>query len=308
MLTRKTLLQAKVESTYGQAPVMTASDAVLISNLDFSVDPTQLERDVYRDTISAYGTRVGKKIFSCSFDVELKGRGVLPTSALPIEQDAILRACGLVASDHGDGVAYTPTSEESLMDSVTLNFNLDGQLFQMRGAYGNLAMNLVAGNYGVMSFSFTGLYTKPSDVSQIQPTYVNDTEPPIIENLSYIMDTHAGIAETLAFDMGNDISERPDLNSPSGLKALRITNRNLTGSVDPEMVAISEYDYWDVFENSTKKAISCSVGVTAGNIFDVSIPAVQLSNITPGDRNGIRVYGIDWLGTGDDDEIVLKAK
>jgi len=308
MLTRKTLLQNKIESVYGVAPAMLPADSLLISNLDISVDPTQLERDVYRDTLSAFGTRVGKKIMTCSFDVELKGLGVLPTLAAPIEQDAVLRACGLVASDHGDGVEYTPTSDEALQDSVSLKFNLDGQQYLMRGCYGNVSANLVAGAFGVLSFNFTGLYTTPTDVAQIQPVYVNDTEPPIVENLSFLLDSYAGIAETLMFDLGNEVSERPDLNSPEGLLALRITNRNMTGSVDPEMVAIATKDFWTIFEESTKKEISCTVGATLGNIFDITIPAIQLTNIGLGDRNGIRVYALEYLATGDDDEIALKAR
>lgn len=308
MLTRKTLLQAKIEENYGELPTMAATDALLISNLDVNVDPTQLERDVYRDSISAYGTRIGKKIMTCSFDVELKGRGILPTDASPIEQDAVMRACGLISSDHGDGVAYTPTSDEDLMDSVSLKFNLDGQQYLMRGCYGNMSVSLVAGNFGVMSFSFTGLYTKPTDVEQIQPSYINATEPPIVESLTFLLDTYAGIAETLSFDLGNEVSERPDLNSPEGLLGLRITDRNMTGAVDPEMIALATKDYWEIFEDSTKKEISCVLGSAEGNIFEITIPAIQITNISPGDRNGIRVYGIEYLATGDDDEIVIKAK
>jgi len=308
MLTRKTLLQAKIEAVYGVAPVMAVTDAVLISNLDVNVDPTQLEREVFRDSISAFGTRVGKKIMTCSFDVELKGRGILPTTASPIEQDAILRSCGLVASDHGDGVQYDPTSNETLMDSVSLKFNYDGLQYLMRGCYGNVAVNLVAGAFGVMTFNFTGLYTTPTDVAQVQPSYINATDPPIVESLTFTMDSYAGIAETWAFDLGNEVSERPDLNSPEGLIGLRITNRNLTGSVDPEMVSIATKDFWTLFEDSTKVSMSGTVGSTVGNIFDITIPEFQITNIGLGDRNGIRVYNIEFLGTGDDSEIALKAK
>jgi len=308
MLTRKTVLQAKLEASYGVAPIMSVSDAILISNLTVSVDPTILERDVYRDSISAFGVRVGKKIMTCSFDVELKGRGIVPTPSSPIEFDSLLRACGLIASDAGaGGIAYNPTSEESEMASIALRFNLDDQQYLFTGAYGNVACNLVAGNFGILTFSFTGLYNVPSDVTQINPQFVNVTQPPIVENLGFTIDSYGGIAETLTFDFNNEISERPDLNSPEGLKGLRITNRAVAGTVNPEMVALSEKDFWSIFEASDKIAIVATVGSVAGNRFDISMPTVQIRNIGLGDRNGMRAYDIEFLAGGDDDEIKIVA-
>jgi len=308
MLTRKTVLLAGIESPYGSPPILTGANAIQIANLDVNVDPTLLEREVYQDSISNFGIRVGKKIMTCSFDVELKGRGIAPTLASPIEFDPLLRACALIATDHiTSGRVYNPTSDESRMDSVALKFNYAGQQYLMTGCYGNVSCNLVAGNFGILTFNFTGLYNKPSDVSQLQPVFINDTLPPIVESLGFKIDNYAGIAETLTFDLGNEISERPDLNSPEGLKGLRITNRNVTGSVDPEMVAISDKDFWDLFEKSTKIAIVATIGATVGNKFDLSEPEIQITNISPGDRNGLRIYNIDYTASGDDDEWSLRC-
>lgn len=306
MLTRKTVLLARVESVYGEEPAdMGADDAVLIGNLDIDINPTELDRDVYHDSISAYGVRIGKKTMTCSFDVELKGRGILPDELNPIEQDALLRACGLLNTDTGSGVSYTPRSES--MDSITLKFNLDGQQYLMTGCYGNMSWNLVAGNFGVITFNFTGLYNTPTDVAQVDPSYVNQTEPPVLENIDLSVDGYMGCSENLTFDFNNEVSERPCLNAPEGLQGLRITNRNITGSVDPEMVSVATKDFFTIFEESSKIVMSMTIGGTIGNQFDVDFANIQLTNITPGDRNGIRIYNLDFLATGDDDEFSLLA-
>lgn len=307
MLTRKTVLLAKIETTYGTVPAMTGADAVLISNLDISVDPNILERDNYHDSISAYGTRVGRKLMTCSFDVELKGNGAQPTLLAPIEQDAILRACGLVATEEADHVSYSPTSVEANMASVSLRFNLDGMDYIIRGAYGNMSINMVAGAFGVMSFTFTGLYQKPTDVAQLQPTYTNDTEPPIVESLSYAMDSYGGCPETWNYDMGNEVSERPCINADEGLEGLRITGRNGVGNVDPEMVSIATKDFWAIFEASNQVAVQGTIGTAVGNQFIIKNPTVQIQNIGIGDRNGLRTYEIEYLAVGDDNEFELEC-
>lgn len=306
MLTRKTVLLNKTEVTYGTAPSMDTDDALLIGNLDVDVDPTLIERDVFRDTISAYGSRVGKKIMTCSFDVELKGNGAQPTLLLPLEFDAVLKACALVVTEEVDRVEYDPTSAEGSMDSVSLRFNLDGIEYLMTGCYGNVSFNIVAGAFGVMTFNFTGLYNTPTDVVQVAGTY-DTTQPPIVESVNLLIDSYDGCAETLTFDFNNEVSERPCMNAAEGLIGLRITNRGIAGTVDPEMVLVATKDFWTIFEDSTRIALSLTIGTAVGNKFTITMDNIQITNIGIGDRNGIRIYNIEFLATGDDDEWQLKA-
>lgn len=306
MLTRKTVLLNKTEVTYGTAPAMDTDDALLIGNMDIDVDPTQLERDVFRDTISAYGTRVGKKIMTCSFDVELKGNGAQPTLLLPLEFDAVLKACALVVTEESTYVSYDPTSDEGSMDSVSLRFNLDGMEYLMTGCYGNVSFNLVAGAFGVMTFNFTGLYNTPTDEVQVAGTY-DATEPPIVESVALTIDGYDGCSESLTFDFNNEVSERPCMNAENGLVGLRITNRNITGMVNPEMVSIATKDFWTIFEDSEKIALTLTIGTAVGNKFTITMSNIQITNIGIGDRNGIRIYELEFLATGDDDEITIEA-
>ncbi len=306
LLTRKTVLQAKDEVTYGTAPSMDTSDAILISNLDISPDILSLERDTYRDTLSSQGHVAGRKLFTATFDVELKGIGSVPTLAAPLEYDTLLKACGLTVVYSGGGT-YTPHSDDDSMVSTALKFNLDGQQILMTGAYGTFGLELVAGRFGVFHFEFTGLYNSPTDQTQISPNYASSEIPPICENATFVFDSFSAIVENWTINMNNEISERPDLNSAEGLKGLRITRRAAGGSIDPEMDTVANKDFWDIMENSEKKAMSATIGATAGNKFDISLPTVQIMNMPPGDRAGIRTYQMDYLATGDDNEFSFKG-
>lgn len=96
-LTRKALILGKPETTYGvdSLPVP-ATDAALANEPDYSIDPTVLERNFVRNDISPLGTRIGRKIASLAFGLELKSNGA--TQSGSVNDAAILgtflRGCG----------------------------------------------------------------------------------------------------------------------------------------------------------------------------------------------------------------------
>lgn len=121
------------------------------------------------------------------------------------------------------------------------------------------------------------------------------------------MDAYDIIGELLEFGLNNEITERPDFNSPEGLKGLRITRRDAGGTVNPEMMAISSKDYWAKFEDGDSMAIVAAVGTEVGNSWDFTMAACQLTAMAPGDRNGQRTLDMNFKATGTDDEIVIFA-
>lgn len=96
-LTRKALVLGKIESTYNTDSVPTASlNAALVSEPDYAVDPTILERNFVSESLSPLGTRVGRKIASLSFGMELRSNGL--TNSGSVDDAArigtFLRGCG----------------------------------------------------------------------------------------------------------------------------------------------------------------------------------------------------------------------
>jgi hypothetical protein len=75
LLTRRAVVQAKIEAEYGVPEVLGVDDGVLVSEPNYEVDPTLLERDFTRDTLSQQAHIIGRKLAKVTFNTELRGNG-----------------------------------------------------------------------------------------------------------------------------------------------------------------------------------------------------------------------------------------
>ncbi len=304
MLTRKAVILAKIETTYGtDATPTVGNDSILCSVPQITPDGEKIIRDFVRSSLSPLGHSIGVKTFNIKFKAELKGSGAAGT---PPEIDPLLRACGLddtiVAST---SVAYTPISEN--FESATIYFYRDGLLHKLLGCRGTCAVDLPAGKYGVIDFDMTGIYATPTDVALVTGSY-NTTMPPVFLSAGLTLGGYAPVFTQLQLAMNNQVVKRKDANSSTGLIGLEIVGREPGGSIDPEAVTIATKDFWSAWENGTKEALSCVAGSVAGNKCTVSAPQIQYGGIGYGDRDGIVTYDLPFtccLTTGDD-ELSLK--
>lgn len=108
LLTRRALILAVIETAYGTNPgTSEATDAALVSEPQYTVDPTVLERNFVRDDLSPLGTRVGRKLSSISFGMEFRSNGLTDSGSLSDEcmVGRFLRACGYAATSMTGGNA-----------------------------------------------------------------------------------------------------------------------------------------------------------------------------------------------------------
>jgi hypothetical protein len=75
LLTRRAVVQAAMESTYGVTATVGANDGVLVASPEFTVDATVLERDFTRDSLSRTPHIMGRKLAKMTFKTELRGNG-----------------------------------------------------------------------------------------------------------------------------------------------------------------------------------------------------------------------------------------
>lgn len=108
LLHQRAVLLAKVEGTYNTDSGPTAdTNAILVEDPDFTVDPNVLERNFSRASLSPLPHKVGRKLAGMSFVVEASSNG---KSHLGTDSPAIghlLRACGLsqtAISDASGGI------------------------------------------------------------------------------------------------------------------------------------------------------------------------------------------------------------
>lgn len=110
LLTRRAVVQAKVEATYGVAETLGTDDGVLVMEPNYEVDTTVLERDIVTDDLSPLPIIIGRKLAKATFSTELRGSGYqnsgLATDAPIIA--SLFRACGYSLTLMPDGEGKGP--------------------------------------------------------------------------------------------------------------------------------------------------------------------------------------------------------
>ena len=105
LLTRRAVVRAQVESSYGTTASLTGNDGVLVANPQFSVAPNVLERNFVRADLGPLAFIIGRKIAKMEFETELRGNGLSNSglsSDLPII-GRLMRACGYARTQSGAG-------------------------------------------------------------------------------------------------------------------------------------------------------------------------------------------------------------
>ena len=116
LLTRKRLLLAEIESTYGTDPSPGAADAVLVR--DLNITPAQsdvVNRDLVRPYLGASEQLLANTRVECTFSVELAGSGAAGTAP---RFGSVLKACGL--AETAVTPAVTGTATAGALNSITL--------------------------------------------------------------------------------------------------------------------------------------------------------------------------------------------
>lgn len=317
MLSKRALLLAKIESTYGVDPTPApGTNAILVNDPKIKVSGEVLQREFARSSLSPLAPVIGMKEVEVSFSTELKGPGTANQGGaddIP-EIDPLLQACALsptftaeTTGGAGDGyIVYNPVSDS--IKSVAMYLYLDGLLHKILGAAGNLSAKIEAGKYGVIDWTFKGLYSDPTDSAIASGAVFNAQKPKPFMNAGFTIGAYAGIIQALNFDLANEISKRVSANSADGVLGFSITDRGTKGSINPEAVTRATYDFWTKWKAGTGQALSATVGDTAGAKIDVTAPNCVYTDIGWGDRDKVRTYELPFVmaESSGNDEIKLK--
>jgi len=205
----------------------------------------------------------------------------------------LLRACAtgetIVAVT---SVTYAPVSAG--FESVTIYVYEDGKLYPITGCVGNAAFAGEAGGAGKITFTMTGHKGTRIDAALPSPT-LDTTEAPIIKSAGFTIDSYAAVISALNFDMGNQVIMPPDINAADGFGEIQVTDRDINGTIDPEDQLLATKDFMADWEAGTEMALTTGViGATAGNRFQISMPAVSYRDASLGERDGLRTIELPF--------------
>ncbi len=293
LLSRKRLILAKTESTYGTDPTPTGSaNAILVRNLE--ITPLQADtvtRDLIRPYLGNSDQLLAQTRVEVTFEVELAGSGTAGTAPA---YGPVLKACGLsetvVATT---SVTYAPVSAS--FSSVTIYFHNDGIRHKVTGCRGTFELNAEVGQIPVISFTMTGIYNAPTDEALPSPTYANQSAPLIFKNgntSNFSIFSYSGCLQSLSFQMANEVIYRELVGCT---KESLIVNRAPAGDVVIEAPSIATKDFFAIATGSSTGSISFQHGGTAGNIVTFTTAQSDIANPSYSDQDGIQMLNLPYV-------------
>ena len=292
-LTRKRLLLAKIEATYGTDPTPTGgANAILVRNLD--VVPLQsdiVQRELIQPYLGNYEQLLANTRVQVQFEVELAGSGAAGTAPA---YDPVLQACGLSAIvSASTSVTYAP--ESANFDSVTLYFFQDGIRHVITGARGTFTLNGTVGAIPTIQFTMTGIFNAPTDTALAAPTYANQATPLIFKSTnttSFSAFGYAGALQSIDFNLANEIIYRELV---GGTKEVIIIDRKPGGTLQIESVLLATKNYFTVSTGSTTGSITFQHGTVAGNRVTLTTAQSDLADASYADMNGITMLNLPYV-------------
>lgn len=294
LLSRKRLILAKAEATYGTDSTPAGTDAVLVRNLDVTpLSGDLVSRDLIRPYLGNYDQLIARTSVAISFEVELAGSGTAGTAP---RYGAILKACGMsetiVAST---SVTYAPVS--SSFSSVTIYFNVDGVLHKLTGCRGDVTMSCAVGQIPTLKFSMTGVYNSPSDTAQPAVTYSAQATPLVFRqgnSSAFSFFSYSGVLQSVEFNMANSIVYRELV---GGTKEALITDRKPAGTVMIEAPTITTKDFFTAALGTATGNLTFLHGTTAGNKVTFTASQVDVLNPTYQDQDSVMMLSVPYVAT-----------
>ena len=303
----------KIEAVEGTPEVLGDADVVRpIFEPEWAPSFEMFEQEEAAPSFSAIQQVSGEKSAVIRWATPIKGSGAAGT--VPAHLTVPLRGCGLgQAIVGGVSVTYAPISQ--LVPSVTvqmLEVFTDGTVkrHQISGARGNAVFEGVKGIPTLTRIEFTGRYFKPDEIGAAFATPALGPVPPPMLNAAMTFQGAGALKLSAAtIDLGNVPSLQNDPNQEHGNFSTLLTNRRMTGSIDPQQEKAAVIDFFQNLEDNVEGVLSYVLGSVAGNIATLTSPKAQITNITPGDREGIRTEALDLQFNrntdGGDDEFSL---
>lgn len=293
MLTSKAIILVKPEATYALDASPVGANAILCESASITPITKSLERNNTRATFGSKAKLVVGEGLKLTFLTELRSTGVAPVITPP-DIGVLFRACNytqtIVTTSGQECCKYTPHSGQD-GESATIWFYMDGLLFKMVGCRGTGSLSNKTNEYGKFSWEFTGIFAGPETGVAPTPSF-SAAQPPIFRGAQFAIDGYAAVIDSLSINLGNAISKRIDANAATGILSWNIVGRAVTAEIDPEVPELASKDFWAMWQDAETVTMTATVGQTAGNRCIITAPAVQIDDVSFGDREKVLTYGL----------------
>ena len=242
------VLAGKLETTPG-------TGATLVSGTDGIIDAYDvvLEGEIsYNERVAAgafgrqngsTGTRAG----SLKFKVPAVGGGTAGTA--PAWASVCFQACAMTLA----AGTFAPFSASATQQAATFAVYENGALKKMVGSMGTWTFNGEDGKTPYFEFDFKGVWLAPTDATMFTPQF-GSVIPPAFEGATLTLGAFSPKISKVSIAYGAKVEMRQDVTNAAGFIAAIITDRKITGKIDPEMTLVAAYDQFGIWLAGTPGA------------------------------------------------------
>jgi hypothetical protein len=267
-LTRRNVILAKIESTYGTDPTpTTAANAIEVQDLTLKPVKGPIERPAQHETLQRKPSLLGEEYYEINFKVEVTGTGAAGTAP---RLSPLLQACDLEETiSAGVSVKYRDADEDQ--GSAFIYAYWGGRLHKIGGVKGSVKGMFEAGKIAMLEFNLQGTKAAAPAITAMPTDAVYDDASgtvQICKNGTFSYNSKTTLCASLFdFDLQNVISLSRCLSSSNVVERFTVTDRNPIASINPETQIQTSYDFYgDALTN--QRELSYAVG----SVFTVTIP------------------------------------
>lgn len=298
LLTRKKVIQVKIETEKGTAETETFTD-VLVFDPDIKpTAPFQQRKGPGKYLGNSEAGIIEERSGSLTCSAELRGNG---TNAMDAGLSILLQGCGLKNTTETYQVSSSPVNHKT----ITIWVFEDGVKKILHGAMGNVTFEGETGKRLMCNFEFTGIWNTPADVSL--PAFAPSAEPPpILAGGTFSITGTVGTVQNISrfsLNMNNEVVLRHDINAVSGIAHAAIVDFDPVMGCDLEAQLLANLSIYTDWLTGVEAAVSLVLGTGAGKAITFTIPKFQYREIPSGDRSGIQINDVTGQcnhSTGDD--------
>lgn len=292
-LMRNMLVMAKDQTALGTpATLAAASNAILVkSAMPSLIDGNFVKRELIRGAMGNYGSDLAEVYRTQEIQAELAGSGTAGTKP---GVAPLLLGCRMTETvTPGTSVAYAPATTNPKY--ITMECDLDGTLFKLTDAIGNLSLNFEAGQYPTMSLNYLGAYVSMTDRGM--PTgavFTTQQKPLVVNKANTPTFTVGGLSlpsASFSLDMGGDVYWRELVNS-SGAE---MQDRSPTARLRVELSTVAVKNWGESVRTGETLALAITHGLTAGNRVGLACPRLVVnSKPTISDDRGVAMLELSF--------------
>lgn len=270
---RSKILLFALESVYGQDEGPTGSaHAILATEVRLTpMEGSDVSRDLDTPYMGAQPTVPTEIHAKLDFRIELAPSGAAGT---PPAWGPILRACAVAETiSAGVSVTYNPVSNGH--ESASIYIFVANTRYILVGSRGTCVLRINAQGIPYLEFSFTGLFTQPSEQARPTPTLTAFQKPQVgttANTPTFTIDAWSPVLRTFSLDLGNQIENRFLIGSESVL----ITDKAEAIEMTVEAVPLTTFNPYLAADAQTGVALQMSHGTAAGRIATIDVPAAQM--------------------------------